>query len=52
MNANISFFSNVQRNSKLKVHCSIKAEYNPNDEIKIKIKQEFKLGKKSKAELK
>ena len=40
MNANTSSYVNAQRKSKSKDHLQIKADYNPKDEIKIKIKQE------------
>ena len=40
MNANTSSYVNAQRKSKSKDHSIFKSEYNPKDEIKIKIKQE------------
>jgi len=40
MNANTSSYVNAQRKSKSKDHSLFKSEYNPKDEIKIKIKQE------------
>ena len=40
MNAKTSTYVNIQRKPKLKVHSLFQSEYNPNNEIKTKIKKE------------